>query len=210
MDVKRIIAVVLLGSTLGIVFFVFYVLLGSGDDEDSGDAPMSWLGNSYAGLVVDIAPDHMMLHTRNGDNIRFKFDANTRFILRGNSPVRPGIEVKVTFRTIHGKASEAASFMARTIRVLREGEIGGEPKSTPSFQPHAAPAKAPRASPQPASMRGRPSEGALDVLDVRVVRWMAPHIHCHDVEAACRIETPFRRHPLQRECVQLALFAAVD
>jgi hypothetical protein len=169
LDVKRIVAFVLLASTLGMVFFVFFFLISYNDDDVPDEVP-GWRGNSYAGLVVDIDDRHLVVHTLAGDNVRFRLDANTRYILRTNEPVRPGIEVKVTFRSIRG--GEGQYMQARTVRVLKSeespspagGESGepGRPSSAPSRSggPSSAPSRSGGPSSAPSRSGGPSPAGA--------------------------------------------------
>lgn len=157
-DVKRVVAFVLLASTLGMVFFVFFFLISSTDEDVPDDVP-GWRGNSYAGLVVDIDDGHLTVHTHNGDNVHFKLDANTRYVLRANTPVKPGIEVKVLFRSVRG-ADGAAFMQARRITVLKTEEGSPSPSSdspSSSPRPSVSPEKASSPSPGAASPRGAAS-----------------------------------------------------
>lgn len=165
-DVKRIVTYVLLGSTLGMVFFVFYILLGTSEDDMGDEAPMWWRGNSYAGVVVDIDDRKLVLHPHRGDNMQFKIDGNTRFILRGNTRVQAGVEVKVLFRTI--RSGDASFLLARTIKVLRTEAIrtsdGESPSATGSSQPTPGDAPSGNASSSPERARLQPSPSG-DVID---------------------------------------------
>jgi len=142
-DVKRIVGFVLLGSALGIVFFIFYFLLNT-DAEDPGDLPMWWgPSNSYSGLVASINDQVLVVDIRDGGQRRFKMDANTRVFLWGNQPVRKGVEVKVSFKAINDSQAPGGQYLlARNIRVLRARE-------TPSPEATASPTSDASASPTP-------------------------------------------------------------
>ena len=158
MDVKRIVAFVLLCSSIGMVFFVFYVLLNTSDEDLGDETPTWWRGNSYAGSVVDIDRNHLTVHTHGGDNLDFRLDPSTRFLLWGNIRVEPGVEVKVLFRSI--RAGNTSYLVARTVKVLRHDtsaspsagpSSAASPAATGSPQPHSsdAPAAAGSTAPQP-------------------------------------------------------------
>lgn len=158
-DVKRIVAVVLLGSTLGMVFFLFYFLLGTLDDEEAIDAPPGWIGHSYSGLVVDITDDSLTLHTLNRENLVFKLEPATRYVLRGNTPVKRGVEVKVLFRAVRGP--EGTTMVARTVRVLNTGiEATRKPVPSPSTSPGVRPSRGPTATPEGENPLPSPRPGA--------------------------------------------------
>lgn len=133
MDVKRIVAFVLLCSSIGMVFFVFYVLLNTSDEDVGEETPTWWRGNSYGGVVVDIDKSHLTLHTHgSSENLDFKLDGNTRFVLWDNTRVEPGIEVKVLFRSI--RSGSTSYLLARTVKVLRV-DVTSSPSGRPSDGP---------------------------------------------------------------------------
>lgn len=147
-DVKRIVGFVLLGSALGIVFFVFYFLLSS-PDEDPGQVPGWWYGTAYSGVVTRIQPDELTL--RDSDNVlhTFRVESTTRKITWGDQNVAEGVEVKVQYKKI--RTPSGPVMLARTIRVLR-GHLtpspSGEPsKGAASPKPRLSPSASASASP---------------------------------------------------------------
>lgn len=151
MDVKRIVAFVLLCSSIGMVFFVFYVLLNTTDEDVGEETPTWWRGNSYAGVVVSIDKSHLTLHTHgSSENLDFKIDGNTRFVLWDNTRVEPGVEVKVLFRNIRG--GDTSYLLARTVKVLRIDSTSagsGGPAGSSEANDAAGPKAAPSEEPQP-------------------------------------------------------------
>lgn len=142
-DVKRIVAVVLLCSSLAMVFFVFYVLLSASDEDVGEETPTWWRGSSYAGVVVDIDRTRLILHVNGlAENLEFRLDGNTRFLVWGNTQVDPGVEVKVLFRTI--RSEDTKILLARTVKVLR---VESTPSASPSDEIEAQPSGAPSALP---------------------------------------------------------------
>jgi hypothetical protein len=153
-DVKRIVGFVLLGSALGIVFFVFYFVLSSSED-DPGDAPPWWTsGVSYSGTVTAITPENLKIKDRDNVDREFRIDANTRFFLWGNDPVRPGVSVKVSYKLI--RDGDKSSMLARSVRVLKPG---ADASASPS--PDASKQPSPAASVEPSpDATGKPSPDA--------------------------------------------------
>lgn len=146
MDVKRIVGFVLLGSALGIVFFVFYFLLSASED-DPGDVPQWWRGTSYTGVVLKISNDSLSIDVRDDQVRTFQLKPTTRFFLWGNDPVRPGMEVKVIYKQINSPQGQALE--ARDVRVLRGG---ASPNASPSPENASpAPSGSPAASPEPSA-----------------------------------------------------------
>lgn len=149
------------------VFFVFYVLLNTTDEDVGEETPTWWRGNSYGGVVVNIDKNHLTLHTHgSSENLDFKLDANTRFVLWDNTRVEPGVEVKVLFRNI--RSGNTTYLLARTVKVLRidatsaasggptdgpDADEPGGPDGLPSEEPKAPASRTPNASaprtPQP-------------------------------------------------------------
>lgn len=153
MDVKRIVGFVLLGSALGIVFFVFYFLLSASDD-DPGDVPQWWRGTSYTGVVTKISSDSLSVDVRDDQVRTFALKPTTRFFLWGNEPVRTGMEVKVIYKQINSPQGQILE--ARDVRVLRGAAspgaspaVGGSPAADAS--PAAPSSPQPSASPPPSA-----------------------------------------------------------
>ena len=121
MDVKRIVACVLLGCALGIGFFVCYFILAR-DSDDVDDVPVWWRGSSYSGKVTQLSGTRLSLELTTGEFRQFRLDSGTRYFLWTNQPVVPGLAVKVSFREI--KASPQPYLLARTIRVLPTQDLG--------------------------------------------------------------------------------------
>lgn len=121
-DAKKIVGYVLVGSALGMMFFAFFFVWFT-PDEEVPEIPLVGAGTSYSGRVAAISEDSLALRRDDGKELLFQLDANTLFFLWGNHAAVVGDQVRVTFRRFYQHSQE--KLRARSVRVLRIKDVRG-------------------------------------------------------------------------------------
>ena len=126
MDAKKVVAYVLMGSALGLVFFVFFLVTTGGEDIE--DSTIWARGTSFTGVIHSISDERVSLELKENDVRDFGLDAGTRWILTHNRPLDLGTRVRIICR--EARNGGTVHYVARKIVAVPAGL--SSPEASPS------------------------------------------------------------------------------